>query len=148
MENKSRGVAIGGLVLIVSLYIVGIESHGIIRHVVQTAPVWIAVWLGFQRSPWAKWTALSPMVLWFLLMANIWMTLLGLPHLLGGTFTPIEIVLTVTTAIGAAIGTVAALRMRTAVAWAKAVAVLVLMLGLQFVALWISFQRGVSKDPW
>ncbi|HTK96143.1 MAG TPA: hypothetical protein VL382_10960 [Terriglobales bacterium] len=148
MESKSRAVAICALAVIVSLYIVGLVTHGIIRHVVQTAPVWIAVWLGFQRSPWTKWTALAPLALWFLLMVNIWMFLLGLPHLLSGTFTPIEVVLTITTGVGALIGTVFAARVRTAVPWMKAVGTLVLMAGLQFLALWISFQRGVSRDPW
>src|SRR5579885_232191 len=115
MDNRIRTVGICALVLILSLYVVGVVSHGIIRHFVQTAPVWPAVWLGFRRSPWAKWTALSPLILWLLLMINIWLLLLGLPHLLSGTFTPVEVALTIMIGGAAAVGIAASLRAQTAV---------------------------------
>lgn len=131
-----------------SLYVVGIVSNGIIRHTVQTAPLWLAVWLGFRHSPWAKWVALSPLVLWLLLMINIWLLLLGLPHLLSGTFSPIEIALTITVGVAAVLGIATALRVRTVVPWTNAVGTLLLMTCAQLLALWVSFQRGVSRDPW
>jgi hypothetical protein len=37
------------LVLIAALYVVGIVSHGILRHLVQTAPVWPVVILGMEH---------------------------------------------------------------------------------------------------
>ncbi len=148
MKNRIRTLGICALILIVSLNVVGIVSHGIIRHTVQTAPVWLAVWLAFRRSPRTKWAVLSPLVLWLLLMINIWLLLLGLPHLLSGTFTPIEIALTITIGIAAVVGIATALRVRTAVPWTSAVGTLLLMACVQVFALWISFQRGVSRDPW
>ena len=123
-------------------------SHGVIRHFVQTAPVWPAVWLGFRRSPWTKWAVLSPLLLWLLLMINIWLFLLGLPHLLSGTFTPIEIALTITIGVAAVVGIATALRVRTAVPWASAVGMLLLMACLQVLAIWVSFQPGINRDPW
>lgn len=143
-----RTLGICTLILIVSLYVVGIVSHGIIRHTVQTAPLWLAVWLGFRRSPWAKWATLSPLVLWLLLMINIWMLLLGLPHLLSGTFSPIEIAMTITIGVAAVVGIATALRVRTVMPWPSAVGTLLLMTCAQVFALWVSFQRGVSRDPW
>lgn len=148
MENPTRTLGICALILIVALYVVGIVSHGIIRHAVQTAPVWLAVWLGFRGSPWAKWVALSPLVLWLLLMINIWLLLLGLPHLLSGTFSPVEIALTIIIGVAAAVGIATALRLRTAAPWVGAVGTLLLMACVQLFALWVSFQRGVSRDPW
>ena len=148
MESRVRTVGICALVLIVSLYIVGIVSHGIIRHIVQTAPVWPGVWLGFRRSPWTKWAVLSPLVLWLLLMINIWLLLLGLPHFLSGTFTPIEIAMTITIGVAAVVGIASALRVRTAVPLTSAVGTVLLMASLQVFALWVSFQPGVSRDPW
>lgn len=148
MENRIRTLGICTLILIVSLYVVGIVSHGIIRHAVQTAPLWLAVWLGFRRSPWAKWAALSPFVLWLLLMINIWLLLLGLPHLLSGTFSPIEIAMTITVAVAAVVGIATALSVRTVISWTSAVGTLLLMTCAQLFALWVSFQRGVSRDPW
>ena len=148
MEDQNRTLGICALILIVSLYVVGFVSHGIIRHTVQTAPLWPAVWLGFRRSPWTKWTVLSQLVLWLLLMINIWLLLLGLPHLLSGTFKPIEIAMTVTVGAAAVVGIATALRVRTAVPWISAAGTLLLMVGVQLFALWVSFQRGVSRDPW
>lgn len=46
MDNRIRTLGICALIVILSLYVVGIVSHGIIRHFVQTAPVWPVVWLG------------------------------------------------------------------------------------------------------
>jgi len=148
MDNRIRTLGICALILILSLYVVGIVSHGIIRHFVQTAPVWPVVWLGFRRSPWTKWAALSPLVLWLSLMINIWLLLLGLPHLLSGTFAPIEIAMTITIGVAAVVGIATALRVRTVVPWVSAVGALLLLACLQLFALWVSFQRGVSHDPW
>ena len=148
MEKRIRALGICGLIVVVSLYVVGIESHGIIRHTVQTAPVWPGVWLGFHRSPWTKWAVLSPLVLWLLLMVNIWMFLLGLPHLLSGNFTPIEIAMTVTVGVAAAAGIATALRVRTDVPWTRAMGVVLMTGCLQLIAVWVSLQPGVSRDPW
>ncbi|MBA0088950.1 MAG: hypothetical protein HRJ53_28510 [Acidobacteria bacterium Pan2503] len=148
MDNRIRTLGICALIVILSLHVVGIVSHGIIRHFVQTAPVWPVVWLGFRRSPWTKWAVLSPLVLWLLLMVNVWLLLLGLPHLLSGTFTRIEIAMTITIGVAAVVGIATALRVRTAMPWLSAVGALLLMACLQVFALWISFQRGVSRDPW
>jgi len=148
VDNRIRTLEICALILIVSLYVVGFVSHGIIRHTIQTAPVWLAVWLGFRRSSWTKWAVLSPLVVWLLLMINIWLFLLGLPHLLSGTFTPIEIAMTITVGVAAAVGIATALRVRTAVPWLSAVGTLLLMACVQVFAVWVSLQRGVSRDPW
>ena len=98
--------------------------------------------------PWAKWAVLSPLVLWLLLMINIWLLLLGLPHLLSGTFAPIEIAMTITIGVAAVVGIATALSVRTAVPWTSAVGTLLLMACAQVFAPWISFRRGVSRDPW
>ena len=37
---QSRGLAFCALLLIASLYVVGVVSHGVLRHIVQTGPVW------------------------------------------------------------------------------------------------------------
>lgn len=148
MENRIRTLGICTLIPIASLYVVGIASHGIIRHAVQTPPLWLVVWLGFRRSPWAKWAALSPLVLWLLLMINIWLLLLGLPHLLSGSFSPIEIAMTITIGIAALVGIATAQRIRTVIPWINAMGTLLLMTCAQVFVLWVSFQRGVSRDPW
>jgi hypothetical protein len=50
MPINSRSLAFFSLLLIVALYIVGVVSHGVVRHIVQTAPVWPTAVLGMRRS--------------------------------------------------------------------------------------------------
>jgi len=81
-------------------------------------------------------------------MINIWLLLFGFPHFLSGTFTPIEIAMTITIGVAAAVGIVTALRVRTAVPWVQAVGALLVMACLQLFAVWVSLHPGVSRDPW
>lgn len=68
-------------------------------------------------------------------MINVWLLLLGLPHLLSGTFTRIEIAMTVTIGGAVVLGIATALRVRTAMPWVSAVRALLLMACLQVFAL-------------
>ena len=151
MSNARRNhlvLAYSAMSVIVSLYIVGIESHGIIRHIVQTAPLWIGVWLGWKDSQLTKWALLPCLVLWLVLMVNIWFLLLGLPHFLSGDFTPIEIVLTVIIGIACIIGITRGISERTSVPASRAAAVTAAVLIIQLLCLRISFLPSVSRDPW
>jgi hypothetical protein len=128
----------------VALIAVGLVSHGIIRHVVQTAPLWIAIALGIRRSEFAKWAAVPCLVLWFLLMAAIWLFLLGWARLISGTFTPVETALTIVVGAASLLGCVSALRTRTQTRPAAAVAVMLALAVLQIVALRVSFLPAVA----
>src|SRR5215470_18873253 len=94
-STSSRVLAFAALILILALNVVGIVSHGVLRHMVQTLPVWPTVILGWRGSPWSKWTGLPCFFLWLILMVNIWLFLAGLPHLLSGTFSPTEVAMTI-----------------------------------------------------
>lgn len=130
--------------MMAALLAVGLESHGIIRHIVQTSPYWIAIGLGFRGSPWSKWAGLPCFGLWLLLMVNIWLTLLGLPHLMGGTFPPFEIAMTVAVGLAAIIGIVVAGRMRTQVRAWPAAGLVLLLLVLQLAAVRVSFIPAIA----
>ena len=131
--------------MMAALLVVGLVSHGIVRHIVQTSPYWIAIVLGCRGSLWSKWAALPCFALWLLLMINIWMTLLGLPHLMGGTFSPTEIAMTVVVGLAAAAGIVAAVRIRTQVRAWSAFAVMLLVLVLEVAALRVSFLPAIAR---
>ena len=102
------------LAIIAALLVVGAVSHGVVRHVVQTAPLWIAIVLGTRRSELAKWTAVPCFVFWLLLMMAIWMFLLGWARMVTGTYTVTEIAMTILVGVASTLGIVVALRMRTA----------------------------------
>ena len=151
MSNDRRNhlvLASCAVAVIMSLYLVGIESHGVIRHVVQTAPLWIGVWLGWRNSQLTKWALLPCLALWLVLMVNIWLLLLGLPHFLSGDFTSIEIVLTAIIGVACIIGVIRAIRERTAVPVSHALAMTVGLLIIQLLCLRVSFLPSVSRDPW
>jgi hypothetical protein len=143
---ESRGLAFCALLLIASLYVVGVVSHGMLRHIVQTVPVWVAVVLGMRRSVWSKWAALPCFIVWLFLMSLIWLFLLGWARVISGTFSPIEIAMTLVVGACAVIGIVLALRMNTGVRPLGASAVFFGMLLLQILALRISFLPGIAHD--
>lgn len=146
--NTARSLALWGASIIAALYIVGIESHGIVRHIVQTAPVWLSVALALRRSRWSKWTALPCFLFWFFLMALIWLFLLGWTHILSGKFTTIEIALTLVVGFCSVAGSVAALKMKTHTGVIGASLTFCGTLILQFVALRISFLPAIAHDKW
>ena len=147
-SNAARTVGWCALAIILALYVVGTVSHGVIRHIVQTAPIWPAVWLGTKRSEWAKWAAFPSYIFWLVLMVIIWTFLLGWTHIIRGTFSPTEITMTIIIAIASAVGIVTALKSRTAVGWLGGTAILVLFGCLQWLAFRISTLPQVSRDPW
>jgi hypothetical protein len=125
---------------------VGIVSHGILRHVVQTAPLWPAVFLGLRRSDAAKWCALPGFAFWLGIMVFIWLFLLGWSRVLTGTFTPVEIAMTIVCAIASIAGIASALRQRTSTSLAAAAALLALFSILQFAAMRVSVLPGIAHD--
>jgi len=100
---------------------VGLGSHLVLRHVVQTLPSWIAVTLGLKRSRAAGWAALPVFLFWLVLMTFIWLYLLGVSNLLSGHFTPLEIAMTVVVGIASAVGIAAFFRLKSYLSgWAVA----------------------------
>ena len=140
-------VAACSLAIVLALVLgVGIVSQGILRHLVQTAPLWPAIILGFRRNELSKWCALPALVFWLLVMICIWLFLLGWARIVTGTFTPVEIAMTIVCGIAAAAGIASGLRQRTATRPLRAVALLTLFALLQLIAFRLSLLPGISHD--
>lgn len=139
MSNAPRIIAYSSLAVLIALYVVGAVSNGSLRHEVQTLPLWVPIILGFRGQELAKWAALPCLAIWLALMVNIWLLLRGLPHFLSGTFSPIEIAMTMIVGGGSIVGIAAALRWRTSVRVPAALGTAVLFAVLQLAALRISF---------
>lgn len=144
MENRFRILTLCCLAMIAALLVVGAVSHGVLRHIVQTSPLWIAIVLGIRRSAWTKWAALPCFVLWLLLMTTIWLFLLGWAHIISGTFSPTEIAMTLIVGLASIVGIVTAVRMRSAVPPLPATALVLLVAVLQVAALRISFLPQIA----
>jgi hypothetical protein len=143
-SKASRVIAFCALFLIAALYVVGVVSHGVLRHIVQTAPVWPTVVLGLRDSRWSKWTSLPCFFCWLLLMSLIWLFLLGWAHLISGTFSPVEIAMTIVVGVSSIAGPVTGLRSGTGAV--SAAVMCLLMLGVRVLALRVSFLPGIAHD--
>ena len=71
--NAPRAIGYCALTALVALYIAGIVSNGVLRHIVQTLPLWFAVLMGLRQREIAKWASLPCFVVWLLLMVVIWL---------------------------------------------------------------------------
>jgi hypothetical protein len=104
MKDTLKGVGWCCLVVLIALYVVGAVSHGSLRHVVQTLPLWFPIVLGFNRRELARWCALPCFCFWLGIMALIWLFLLGWAHVVSGQFLPVEIAMTLIVGIASVAG--------------------------------------------
>jgi hypothetical protein len=144
MKDPFRVLTLCSIAVIVALLVVGAVSHGILRHIVQTAPLWIAIVLGGRRSSSSKWTALPCFLFWLLVMTAIWLFLVGWARIITGTFSPTEIAMTLIVGLASLVGMVKALSMKTdAAAW-QAALIFVTVAVLQIAALRISLLPAIA----
>ena len=146
MNAPSRVIGYSALAMVLALYVVGMVSNGVVRHIVQTLPLWFPLLLGLRQREAAKWAALPCFMIWLGLMILIWLFLLGWANVISGHFTPIEVILTLVVGIAAVIGLIAGFRWRTSLSLAKALLVVAIFAVLQLVALRISFLPAIASD--
>lgn len=146
MNATPKVIGYSALAMVLALYVVGMVSNGIVRHIVQTIPLWFPIVLGLRQQEIAKWTALPCFVSWLVLMALIWLFLLGWAKVVSGHFTPIEVAMTLVVGAGSATGLVVGMRWRTGVSWGKALFVTAIFAVLQVLALRISFLPDIARD--
>ena len=144
--NAPKAIAYSAVTTLVALYIVGIVSNGVLRHIVQTLPLWFPIALGLRQRELAKWASLPCFLIWLVLMTLIWLFLLGWAKVISGHFTPIEIVLSLVVGAASAAGLVAGCRWRTDLNWGRALSTSALFTVLQLVALRISFIPSIARD--
>src|SRR5689334_4144892 len=106
IATNHRALMVCSVIVIAALLVVGAVSHGVLRHIVQTSPLWIGIVLGARRSPLTKWAALPCFVFWLFLMFVIWLFLLGWTHIISGTFLPTEIAMTIVVGLASGVGIV------------------------------------------
>jgi len=144
MELKFR-VLIGCCVAIMAaLLVVGAVSHGVIRHIVQTSPLWISIALGIRGSGWVKWTALPCFVFWLLMMVVIWLFLLGWTHIVSGSFSSTEIAMTGVIGLASILGIIEALRVRRSGGALAASATFLIVAVLQLAAIRLSLLQAIA----
>lgn len=146
--GKDHRILIGCCIVIIGalVLVVGVESHGVLRHIVQTSPVWIAIVLSVRRSTLAKWAALPCLAIWLFLMTAVLLYVLGLAQILfiGGTFSPVEIAMTVLVAMASLAGIIVSLRTGSSVPPFRIITTVLLVTVLQVGAIWLSFLPSIA----
>jgi hypothetical protein len=142
----ARVIGLCCLAVIGALYVVGFVVHEIVRHVIQTSPIWIAVIMGLRGQGLVKWVAIPFLFFWGAISVLIWLFLLGWAHIVGGTYSPPEIAMTIVMAAAGALGLFTALRMKSASSPVAAILAFVTAAALQWVVFTISFQPAFAHD--
>lgn len=134
------------LAIILALVVgVGVPDHLVLRHVVQTLPLWAAVLLGFRRSAATGWLALPFFLFWFVLMTFIWLFLLGISRIVTGTFSPLEIAMTIIVGLASLIGIALFARIKSGLpAWGAA-ALFIIAAAAQFACFRASLLPSIAR---
>jgi hypothetical protein len=146
--DETRAVILAGWALVTILALVlgvGLVSSGVLRHLVQTIPSWLTVYLGFRRHTLAKWTALPVCIFWFGIMVCIWLYLLGWARMVTGHFTGIEIAMTIIVGGASVFAFIQALRMKSASSWWICLLIMAATLFLQLAAFRLSLLPGIAN---
>lgn len=115
-----------------------------VRHVVQTAPVWIAVAMSLRRSDLSKWAALAFFIFWLFLMGLIWLYLLGWARVISGTFSRTQIALTLVIGMVSLCGIVNCIRLKVSLGVVAASATFLVALLLQAAPIALSITPAIA----
>jgi uncharacterized membrane protein YoaK (UPF0700 family) len=146
MKNHPNAIAYSCLAVLIALYVVGAVSHGSLRHEVQTLPLWFPIVLGFRKRELAKWSALPCLIFWLTIVVFIWLFLLGLAHIVSGTFSPIEIAMSIVIGIASLLGIVVSLRWRTSTGILTAACTVAIFAILQLLVFRLSVIPYIAHD--
>ena len=144
MEREFRILTVCCLAMIAALLIVGAVSHGVIRHIVQTSPLWIIITLTVRHLSFTKWAALPCFLIWLLLMMSIWLYLLGWARIITGTFSSTEIAMILIVGLAALVGIARVIGMKSSVRVWPAIATALLFTALQAAVLRLSFLPQIA----
>ena len=145
MPRLGGVVSICLAVVVGSLLAVGVVSHTPLRHLVQMLPVMIALRMQVRRSALGALAAAPILAFWFVVMVAIWLFLSGAAHLVTGTFSPVEIALTVLIGAASLVGMIAVFRRGPAGSAALRLTGAAIFGLLQGLAMWISLQPAIAS---
>lgn len=142
-SSRSRPMlAVSLAILIIALLVVGVVSRTVVRHIVQVIPPLVALMLVAAQSRLAPSAAAPILTFWLGVMINIWLFVLGIARIFSGTFSGVEIVLTIFIALASVVGILAIVRWGTRLTPAPRLAVATAFGIAQFAAMVASFQFG------
>jgi hypothetical protein len=140
VRSRPGPVALWLAVVAGALIVVGFVSHTILRHVIQIAPLVVALGLLLRGSSTGVSAAAPLFAFWLLIMGAIWLFLLGIARIFSGTFTRAEVILTIVIGVASMLGLAATRRHGSTASWVGRASVVIAFALMQFAALWVSVQ--------
>ena len=142
-SSRSRPLlAVSLAILIVALLAVGLVSRTVVRHIVQSLPALVALILVAAQSRLAPSAAAPILTFWLGVMINIWLFVLGIARIFSGTFSGVEIALTIVIALACGLGILAIIQWGTRLSVAPRLATAAVFGIAQLAAMVASFQFG------
>jgi hypothetical protein len=139
ISRRAAAVIVLMTIIEAALMVVGMVSHTLNIHVVQTIPLVVAL-VVTGLDPDTGVSAAAPLfAFWLLIMGGIWLFLLGIAPVFTGTFSLTEIVLTVVIGVACVAGLVQTYRAPNARLVAVRLTTAMVFCALQTAALWISY---------
>ena len=127
----------------ISLILVGAVSGTLARHVVQIVPVVLALAVVLRRPAMGAWAAIAVFTVWIVVMAAIWLYLLGLSYVAEGSYSAFEVALTIVIAACSAWGVHKAVLAGSATPLLARTAAILTGLAIQSAFLAVSFRFSV-----
>ena len=145
LQSNARVIAVCLIGVVVSLILVGIVSGTLLRHVVQVIPPLVALWLLLRKPETGAYAVATIFAFWALVMALIWLYLLGLSDIAYGSYSAIEIILTVVIAACSLLGIAMSLRVGRPLSLLRLAATVILFLALQIAFMAASFEHVLQS---
>jgi len=130
------------LLVAVALLLVGLVSGTPLRHVVQVLPACAVLVAARRGRSWTAAAMVAICVFWLAIVLLIWLFLLGFDSPVKGSYSAVEIVLTLVIGLAAIVGVGAAVRLRPRPHALAFVGAFTGAAVLQIAAMWLSLR------PW
>jgi hypothetical protein len=143
-DKNSKLINIYLIGIILALFVVGLDSGTLIRHIIQIIPIVITLILVARRIWWTTFASLAIFIFWFIVMCIIWMHLLNIAHIVHGQFTLTQIIMTIVMAVCGVLGAVSSIRNTVRRNRLILSLMLILFLSIQFFAIWLSMRPSIA----
>ena len=140
MAKSYRWIGAALIGVAASLLLAGTVSGTPIRHVIQILPVAFALAAVARRTSWAPYAALAVLFFWLFIMSLIWLYISGIAKIVTGTFSTVEIALTVCVGASCLVGVAAWWRTTSSANVLLRAIAFVGFAAIQTAAMWLSLR--------
>jgi len=142
-RQDARGQMTALVALCAALLVVGLVAHEIARHALQALPALLCAAAAAANVRGVRWAAAAIELFWIGIAVLIWLFLLGIAPIANGTYTAVEIAMTVAMVLAGAYGLFSGGRSGDRAGTLIAVALFMAAAAIQTAAMAVSL-----KPPW